>query len=163
MACQGPSEGGGRERGRAARPGNVWLERGCICPPIPAPLPPNPPHPPPPLLPGYFNQPAAQGMGLGDPANLMAHQVPFRTAGGAYGGQQQPVLASANLFSSILLPEPSTMLESGLRGGDSDDSSGEQDGGGPRRKGDKSQAIQEKNRRAQKRFRERQVRPRLGG
>lgn len=75
----------------------------------------------------------------------------------AFGG---PAPAAANLFSSIALPEAG--LAAGGAGGDtgggSDSSGGGRTSGGKKTAADRAAAVQEKNRRAQKRFRERQVR-----
>ena len=102
-----------------------------------------PPARPPPLQ-NYFS--AGGPGGLPDPL-LMQAQVPFRTPAGGVAGlpagfMAQP--ASANLFSSITLPDT-------LMGGGSGK-------GGKKSAEQRAAAVQEKNRRAQKRFRERQVR-----
>lgn len=96
-----------------------------------------------------------------------AGQVSFR--GGLPPGMQPGGFAAAptaNLFSSIVLPDVVTMGGgggSGPTGNHSDDSSG---GDGTSGRGktaeQRAAAVQEKNRRAQKRFRERQVRHRGG-
>ncbi|KAI3437838.1 hypothetical protein D9Q98_000284 [Chlorella vulgaris] len=79
-------------------------------------------------------------------------QVPFRNAGGMPAGFAAPP-ATANLFSSIVLP--GMQLEGGAD--DSGDSSGGGTGvGGKKSAEQRAAAVQEKNRRAQKRFRERQ-------
>ena len=85
-------------------------------------------------------------MNMNNIAFNMNAQVPFKDA--PTGIMDNP----ANLFSSIIFPEPSVVRP------DSEDSTME-DGGGPSEGGPsdkKLSAIQEKNRRAQKRFRERQ-------
>lgn len=77
------------------------------------------------------------------------------------GFDGMPMQTSANLFSSVAAPEPSATGGSGSKQDpsyDSDDSKDGDDGKGGRRTAEqKAHAIQEKNRRAQKRFRERQV------
>ncbi len=102
----------------------------------------------------YFQPSAAtNALPMGFPeANLMQPQVPFRSAvgTGARLPAQQPL--TANLFSSIMMTEPTGMAPL-----DSGDSTGEGGDGRKRSGEDRSQAIQEKNRRAQKRFRERQA------
>jgi hypothetical protein len=109
---------------------------------------------------------------------LMQAQVPFRNMGGGVPGQPMGGLPagfnvappSANLFSSISLPPMPSMGGGGAGGigarsgaGDGDDSDNSSGGGGLNSTGGKktaeqrAAAVQEKNRRAQKRFRERQV------
>ncbi|GAB4819371.1 hypothetical protein N2152v2_006417 [Parachlorella kessleri] len=106
----------------------------------------------------YF-QPASNPLSnpLGfDPTGLMNPAVPFRGTAGASGSlpgalpgmPAQP--PTANLFSSIVMTEATGLHDSG-------DSTGNAGHGGKRSSEDRSQAIQEKNRRAQKRFRERQA------
>lgn len=117
----------------------------------------------------YFNQ-AGPSSALNDPL-LMQTQAPFRNGGlaGLPGAYNVPP-PSANLFSSIVLPDAGAGIGGGAggsRGGggglDDDDDSGDssgggmQSGGGKRSAEQRAAAVQEKNRRAQKRFRERQV------
>lgn len=89
---------------------------------------------------------------------------PFRTtvpAGGpsTFGGP----LPAANLFSSIVLPEPSSMMtdmddgdSAGSPGGSAGKAGSKAAGRSSKTADQRQNAIQEKNRRAQKRFRERQ-------
>lgn len=106
-------------------------------------------------LQSYFGQ--AQTGALNDPL-LMQAQVPFRNAGGmpAGFGVAPP---SANLFSSIVLPDAGlTMGTGGVDdSGDSSGGGGVGNAGGKKSAEQRAAAVQEKNRRAQKRFRERQV------
>ena len=100
------------------------------------------------------------GMAAGPPGGAGA--AAFRNPLGAGFAAQPP---TANLFSSIVLPEVGGMpLDSGESMGDGTEPGG---GGGRGKRAapdpDRSQAIQEKNRRAQKRFRERQVRSHAAG
>lgn len=86
----------------------------------------------------------------------------FRLGGSLPSGfGEAPPAAAANLFSSILLPDAMHLAAGGDGGGDGDgDDSGDSSGaghGGKRSAEQRAAAVQEKNRRAQKRFRERQV------
>eukprot|EP00887_Chlorella_sp_A99_P007855 scaffold20.g7855.t1 len=115
-----------------------------------------------PGLPGALNGADLQFGGPDlDLDNLL---VPFRTGlpGATPFGAPAP---TPNLFSSIVLPEPSS---AGAAAGGEGDSAGSQGGGarggglaaaggrGGKASDQRQSAIQEKNRRAQKRFRERQ-------
>ena len=103
----------------------------------------------------YFGQ--AQPGALSDPL-LMQAQIPYRNA--MPGGFPAPP-PSANLFSSIVLPDGLNQMGGGGGGGGGDDSGdssgGAHAGGGKKSAEQRAAAVQEKNRRAQKRFRERQV------
>lgn len=100
----------------------------------------------------YFQPQAGNTLQNHEVNAALQQQVPYRSSLGV-GVNSSAQAPSANLFSSIALPDSSGF---GLH--DSGDSTAEgADGRGKRGGADKSQAIQEKNRRAQKRFRERQV------
>lgn len=89
----------------------------------------------------------------------MQAQVPFRTPAGGVAGLPAGFIAqpaSANLFSSIALPD--TLLGGGSVAPTEGDSGGGGGKGGKKSAEQRAAAVQEKNRRAQKRFRERQVR-----
>ena len=113
---------------------------------------PCPPRAAPPCAQNYFGQ--GQAGALADPL-LMQAQIPFRGGPGLPGGFVAPP-PSANLFSSIPLPDAG-LDPLGAGADDSGDSSGGAGPGGKKSAEQRAAAVQEKNRRAQKRFRERQA------